>query len=179
MSLSGITASSFFGLIHGLQGKGVQLQKVQSDFQQLGQDLQSGNLTQAQSDFSILSQNFSSSTQSSSPLTQTLSALGQALQTGNLSAAQQAYSTIQQDVQQAAAYGHPHHHHHLTGSASAASNSSNPLAQAFSTLGQALQSGNLSAAQTAYKTIQQDLTELGWNAASTSQLTAGAVSLSG
>jgi len=31
--------------------------KYESEFQQLGQDLQSGNLTQAQSDFTTLSQN--------------------------------------------------------------------------------------------------------------------------
>ena len=173
MSLSAITASSFFGLTHALQGRIGQTQKVQSAFQNLGQDLQSGNLTQAKSDFSILSQNFPNSTQNNNPLTQAFSALGQALQAGNLSAAQTAYSTIQQDVQQAGASGHHHHHHYGGG----AESSSNALAQAFGTLGQALQSGNLSSAQTAYSTIQQDLTELGWNAASKSQLTAGTVSM--
>ncbi len=177
MSLSAITASSFFGLTHALQGQSGQTGKVQSEFQQLGKDLQSGNLTQAKSDFSILSQNFSNSTQSTNPLSQAFSALGQALQGGNLSAAQTAYSTISQDVQQAGASGHHHHHHHGGGTESGSSSSSMNLAQAFGTLGQALQSGNLSSAQTAYSTIQQDLTELGWNAASTSQLTAGTVSM--
>ena len=176
MSLSSITASSFFGLTHALQGSGGQIQKVQSEFQQLGQDLQAGNLTQAQSDFATLSQTFSGSTQNITSLSQAFGTLGQALQAGNLSAAQQAYSTIQQDVQQAGAYAH-HHHHHGGGSGEAGMNSTNPLMQAFGNLGQALQSGNLTAAQAAYTTVAQDLTELGWNTATGTPLAVGSVSV--
>jgi hypothetical protein len=36
-----------------------QFQQIQSEFQQLGKDLQAGNLTQAQQDYATLSQNFS------------------------------------------------------------------------------------------------------------------------
>jgi outer membrane protein assembly factor BamD (BamD/ComL family) len=140
-------------------------QKIQSEFQQLGQDLQAGNLTQAQSDFSSLSSNLSSPRQSSS-LTQAFSSLGSALQSGNLSSAQQAYSTVQQDVQQA---GHGHHHHHAqSGAESSNSSSGSSLTQLFGSLGSALISGNLSAAQTAYSTLTQGIAGLGGSSGASS-----------
>jgi hypothetical protein len=99
------------------------------------------------------------------------------LQSGNVNAAQQAYKAIQQDVQQSATQGtHGHHHHH--GSPGTDSNSTNSLAQTFGSLGQALQSGNLTAAQTAYTTIQQDLSQMGANLATTAQSAAGTFSMS-
>ncbi|MGC1785730.1 MAG: hypothetical protein WA718_03245, partial [Terriglobales bacterium] len=68
----------------------------------------------------------------------------------------QDFSTIQQDFQnaqsQAPAQGGGHHHHH----AFSGQSSTSPLAQLFSQLGQALQTGNLSSAQQAYSTLQQD-----------------------
>ena len=151
MSVSGVSSSS--SLSQSMQTWQAKAQKIQSEFQQLGQDLQAGNLSQAQSDFSTLSQNVSGPLQSNSALAQAFSALGSALQSGNVSAAQQAYTTLQQDVQQAG-QGHHHHHHH-GGSSSQTTNSStgSTLSQLFSSLGSALQSGNLSAAQTAYSTL--------------------------
>ncbi|HMD86256.1 MAG TPA: hypothetical protein VKO18_16305 [Terriglobia bacterium] len=153
-------------------------QKIQSEFQQLGQDLQAGNLTQAQSDFSSLTQNISSPQQSNSPLAQAFSALGSALQSGNVTAAQQAYTALQQDVEQA---GQGHHHHHHAGDSSQTTNSSSRsmLSQLFSSLGTALVSGNLSAAQTAYSTLSKDLTGLGWNSGTTTPSMAGALSFLG
>jgi len=153
-------------------------QKVQSEFQQLGQDLQAGNLTQAQSDFSTLSQNVSIPQHSNSPLAQAFSALGSALQSGNVSAAQKAYASLQQDVEQS---GPGHHHHHHAGGGSETSNSStgSTLSQLFSSLGTALVSGNLSAAQTAYSTLSQDLQQLGVGLGTGKQLMAGAVSMLG
>jgi outer membrane protein assembly factor BamD (BamD/ComL family) len=150
-------------------------QKIQSEFQQLGQDLQAGSLTQAQSDFSTLSQNVLGSVQNNSSLAQAFSALGSALQSGNVSAAQKAYTTLQQDVQQV---GEGHHHHHHAGSSSQSSTSSteSTLGQLFSSLGSALTSGNLSAAQTAYSTLTQDLSQLGLGSSSTSSSMAGALS---
>jgi len=68
---------------------------VRSQFQQLGKDLQVGNLTQAQQDYNALKQDLNGRRMSNT-LSQDFSALGQALQSGNLSAAQQAYSVIQQ-----------------------------------------------------------------------------------
>src|SRR5208337_3190209 len=116
MSVAGITS------INSTQLANVQhnLQKVQNEFKQLGQDLQSGNLTQAQADFVTLSQSLASPPNFVGPtaLTQSpqahaassshhgvhlhraLSQLGQALQVGNLSAAQQAFAAMEQLWQQ-------------------------------------------------------------------------------
>ena len=91
--------------------------------------------------------------------------LGQDLQSGNLQAAQQDYSNLRQDVQQIASQqaGKHHYHHHADGSQSASSSSeqSNPIAQAFSTLAQDLLAGNLSAAQSAFATLRNDLQQIG------------------
>ena len=177
MSVTGISSSSY--LSQSVQSWQAKAQKIQSEFQQLGQDLQAGKLSQAQSDFSTMSQNISGPLQSNSALAQAFSALGSALQSGSLAAAQQAYKTFQQDVQQAG-QGH-HHHHHQAGISSETTNSSTggTLAQLFSSLGSALQSGNLSAAQTAYSTLSQDLQQLGWSAGTPSPSTAGTVSMTG
>src|SRR5580704_12929162 len=80
--------------------------------------------------------------------------LGQDLSAGNLSAAQEDFATIQQDLQSQSSGGGHHHHSHAQDSSS--SSQQNPLAQLFSELGQALQSGNLSAAQQAYTSLSQD-----------------------
>ena len=83
-----------------------KFQQVKGEFQQLGQDLQSGNLTKAQQDYATLSKNIPSAQQSANgPMAHDLGALGQALQSGNLTSAQQAYSTIQQDLTQFASNG--------------------------------------------------------------------------
>jgi len=128
--------------------------QFRQDFQQLGEDLQSGNLSAAQSDFATLqqlsSQSVSSTTQSSTnPLQQAFHQLAQDLQAGNLSAAQQDYSNIQQDLQNQASQLHFHHHHHGGGQ-------NNSVSQLFQQLGQALQTGNLSSAQQIFNTLQQN-----------------------
>jgi hypothetical protein len=174
MSISGVSSSS--SLSQSLQTWQAKAQKIETEFQQLGQDLQAGNLSQAQSDFSTLSQNFSGSVQSNSTLSQAFSSLGTALQSGNLSAAQKAYSTLQQDVQQT---GADHHHHGGSSSQTTSSSTGSTLSQLFSTLGSALQGGNLSSAQTAYSTLQQNLQQLGVGVSTTAQLASSAVSLLG
>jgi outer membrane protein assembly factor BamD (BamD/ComL family) len=165
MSVSGISGSSFFQAYNTGSVQRNRFQQFQQEFQQLGQDLQSGNLSQAQSDFATLQQNApssSSAASSSNPIAQAFSQLSQDLQAGNLSAAQTDYSNIQQDLQQKAAQGaqgHHHHHHHMPTESSQDSSSSGPgsvIDQAFGQLGQDLQSGNLQAAQQAYATLQQD-----------------------
>jgi outer membrane protein assembly factor BamD (BamD/ComL family) len=161
MSISAIASSLFQPSIsQGVQNK---FQQIQSEFQQLGQDLQAGNLSQAQQDFVTLQQNLPGGQQqntSSSPLAQAFNSLAQDLQAGNLSAAQKDFTTIQQDIQQGSGQIQHHHHHHIDAgqdSSSASGQQGNPIAQAFTSLGQALQSGNLSSAQQAYATLQQDL----------------------
>ena len=182
MSIIGILASNLFaaGAAHNNQSSQntpSKFQQIKTEFQQLGQDLQSGNLTQAQSDFATLSQNLpgasqssaitTNSTTSSNLLAQAFTQLGQDLQSGNLQAAQKDFTTLQRDVQQNASQqvgGHHHHHHHAESSQSSSSSSSqqaNPIAQAFSTLAQDLQAGNLSGAQSAFATLQNDLQQIG------------------
>jgi outer membrane protein assembly factor BamD (BamD/ComL family) len=125
----------------------------QTEFQQLGQDLQSGNLSAAQTDFATLSSQSPSAPHiGGTQFDQDSGQLAQALKSGNLSAAQEAYKTIQQDFGQ----GNPtqramHHHSHYGQGAN------EQIAAEFISLGQDLQSGNLAAAQGAYASIQQDV----------------------
>ncbi|MGC2818778.1 MAG: hypothetical protein WA198_03780 [Candidatus Sulfotelmatobacter sp.] len=153
MSVSGISSSSLFNT------SGVQslFQQFQQTFQQLGKDLQSGNLSAAQSDFATLqnlgSQNSTATSQSNSPIAQAFSQLAKDLQSGNLSAAQQDFSTIQQDFQNQSAQGQTQsaqgHHHHNGGGGSS------EISQLLNQLGTALQSGDLSTAQQAYTSLAQ------------------------
>jgi hypothetical protein len=115
----------------------VQFQQVQGEFQQLGQDLQTGNLAQAQQDYATLSQNFATAqsgttaaappaavtttaapTLNSNPIAQAFDALSTDLQNENITASQQEFATIQQDSQQqqqqqqqGSSQVHRHHHH--------------------------------------------------------------------
>src|ERR1700758_5068832 len=113
MSLSGISSSNLVNYENqSVQNK---VQQFKQEFQQLGQDLQSGNLSAAQTDFTTLQQIGSNSTAtsptaSSNPLAQAFNQLGQDLQSGNLSAAQQDFTTIQQDLQSHASQTQGHHH---------------------------------------------------------------------
>jgi hypothetical protein len=132
--------------------------KFKQEFQQLGQDLQSGNLAQAQSDFAALPPGSVTASSSSSGLASAFNQLATDLKSGNLSAAQQDYAAVQQDLQ-SSAVGH-HRHHHSAGSQTPSS-SKNSLQQLFSQLGLALQSGNLSTAQSAYTSLQQEFAQLG------------------
>jgi len=176
MSVSGISSSSSLG--QTMQNWRAQAQKIQTEFQQLGQDLQAGNITQAQSDFSTLSQNISSPMQTNGSLSQAFAALGTALQSGNLAAAQKAYTTLQQDVRQTGQV-HPHHHHAGGNSQTNSSSSGSILSQLFGGLGSALQSGSLSTAQTAYSTLAPDLQQLTQGVSSAAQMATQAVSFLG
>jgi soluble cytochrome b562 len=153
-------------------------QQMRTDFQQLGTDLQAGNLSQAQNDYATVSQDISGfQTRTNNAVNQDFSVLGQALQSGNLSDAQNSFSTLVQDLQQAAQVRHHHHHHHHGGSQGAnaiGAQGSNPITQAFDTLGNALQSGDLSSAQQAYSMLQQDLLQFGLNASAVSSSSAAA-----
>jgi hypothetical protein len=82
--------------------------------------------------------------------------LSQHLQSGNLTGAQSDFATLQQDLQQAGgAQGHPHHHHHHASSAqsSQSDSSGSTINQSLAALGQALQTGNLQAAQQSLRTL--------------------------
>jgi outer membrane protein assembly factor BamD (BamD/ComL family) len=182
MSIIGILSSNLFSTgaaqnTQSSQSHPSVFQQIKTEFQQLGQDLQSGNLSAAQSEFTTLSQNLSGASQSSATtantatgnnaLAQAYAQLGKDLQSGNLQGAQQDFTNLQQDVQQISSQqvgGHHGHHHHHTESSQSTSSSSqqtNPIAQAFSTLAQDLQAGNLSGAQSAFSALQNDLQQIG------------------
>jgi outer membrane protein assembly factor BamD (BamD/ComL family) len=116
----------------------------------------------------------------STAISQDFAKLSIDLQYGNLTGAQADYNSILQSFQTQAAQsqgatGHHRHHHAgsseasdssadststCSASATTSSTTSNPAAQSFTELGQALQSGNLSAARQAYSSLQQDFQQL-------------------
>jgi soluble cytochrome b562 len=176
MSVSGISSSNFFN--YSTQDVKNTMKQIQQEFQQLGQDLQSGNLSAAQTDFATLQQllpqhNSTSSAQSNSPIAQAFSQLSKDLQAGNLSAAQQDYSTILQDFQNQRPQmqgtqtqwdqmqgARMHGHHHYRGGEE---NGMSQINQLLDQLGQALQSGNLSTAQQVFSSLQKDLQQFSQN----------------
>ena len=177
MFLAGVVGSALFG---GYNPPPVQnkFKQMQQEFALLGQDLQSGKLSQAQSDFSSLQQLLPSQWQSGSsaaqngsstanPISQAIAQLGQDLKAGNLSAAQSDFTTLQQDIQQQGTNSVHRHHHHHSGAAEGAAQQ-NGAATLFGDLGQELQSGNLTAAQQTYSTLQQDFLQFAANGTSTS-----------
>jgi outer membrane protein assembly factor BamD (BamD/ComL family) len=103
MSVSGISSSS-------LNSSDSLQNTIEKEFQQLGQDLQSGNLSAAQSDFKTIrqdlknqaaqQQNNQSSGGGSKAASQLFEQLGQELQSGNLSSAEQTFSALQQEFSQ-------------------------------------------------------------------------------
>ena len=117
-------------------------QQVRGEFQNLGQDLQGGNLAQAQTDFVTLSASVSTQYGANSAVSKTLNAIGQALQSGNLSTAQQAFSSLPPGLTGKSGAGHHGTMH--------------PYLQGLDQLGQALQSGDLTGAQQAFVALQQN-----------------------
>lgn len=153
MSVSAIFSSNLFRHETDATQNRSNIQQFKQEFQQLGEDLQSGNLSAAQSDFAALQQlgpktNAVSSGPVSRPLAAAFQQLAEDLQSGNLPAAQQDYSTIKQDIQNHVAQ--MRHHHHGGGE-------SGQISQLFQQLGENLQSGDLTSAQKAYAQLQQDL----------------------
>jgi hypothetical protein len=113
MSVTGI----FSTISHHQVGSSLAPSRLTTnEFQQLGQDLASGNLSAAESDMAILQQPLaspatatSSSSSSTSSVAQAFQQLTADIKSGNLTAAQKDYANIQQDLQNA--FRAPHHHH--------------------------------------------------------------------
>jgi soluble cytochrome b562 len=171
MSVAGILSSAVVNF--GVQAFQNRMHKVQTEFQQLGQDLKSGNLSAAQSDFATLQQlrapaSSTSSTRSSSTITQDFKQLATDLKAGNTTAAQKDYAQIQKDIQTQPPTMR-HHHRHTNGD-------SGGVSQLLTQLGSALQSGNLTAAQQAYATMQQDLQQYASGGAMTAQTVSSGIS---
>ncbi|MGD0235717.1 MAG: hypothetical protein ABSC55_14425 [Syntrophorhabdales bacterium] len=155
MSISGISSSTNI-----YQDPLSQIQLVSEDFSGLTTSLASGNLTAAQTAFTTLMQDLGNSGQQTGATSQVstdLTALGTALNAnsgaGDLAAAQSAFATLRRDLQ--AGGLHHHHHHHHSGSAqnTTATSSTDDL----TALGDALNSGDLTAAQKAFATLIQDI----------------------
>lgn len=152
--ISGISSSSLY------QSQLVNhYQQMRTAFQQLGSDLQSGNISAAQTDFATMTQGASTpaatSTTSGSQtsLQQEIQQLGQDLQSGNVTAVQQDYSSIQQTIQHAHA---EHTHHGRQHDASPSDTSTDPfslLTSLATTAASAYGSSALSTALTAGSTL--------------------------
>jgi hypothetical protein len=190
MSVLGI--SNVSNLINGnTQTTQSRIQQFRQVFRQLGQDLQSGNLSAAQSDILTLQQSVlpaasTSSSPSKNRNAQDFSQLSKDLQSGNISAAQKDYAAVQQDFQSRPTH---RHHHHSGGGTSGISKVLGGLGQAaqfvanlgshlLGPLGVALQSGNLSAAQQAYGAVQQVMQQLAQSNAASTQTAPGTTSSS-
>lgn len=147
MSISGILSSSYN------QNQVSAGNPSQQSMQKLSQDLQSGNLSGAQSDFASLQAAFShsatgttSTSTATNPVAQALSQLGSDLKSGNLSSAQKDLSTVQQDFQSHGTPAANHSRHSTTlGGSSGVSSTPNPTPT------------NLAAVQQTYASLQQAL----------------------
>jgi hypothetical protein len=101
MSISSVTTTCSSATA-GVQSS---LTQRRSEFEQLSQALQSGDLSAAQKAYTSLTQgspNSSSSSNQNSPLAQDFQALGKALQSGDLQGAQTAFAQLQKDASAAA-----------------------------------------------------------------------------
>jgi ribosomal protein S20 len=157
MAVATISPNSFFQSLC-VQNNPNRFQQLRTEFQKLGQDLQAGNMQAAQNDFTALAKNLPGQQSAASSFSQAISSLSEALQSGSVTAAQQAFSQLQQGAKQTANYFRPHNHHVFTGGPFSGQLTS--LTQAFSGLGQALQSGDVSAAQQAYAALAQEFPQL-------------------
>jgi hypothetical protein len=106
MSVFGTVSNYLINYTH--QSLQSSTKQVQQEFQQLGQDLQSGDLSAAQSDLATLEKlvpqsGSSASAQTNSNTANAFNQLSQDLQAGNLSAAQKDYSALQVNLQNPAA----------------------------------------------------------------------------
>jgi hypothetical protein len=142
---------------------------------QLKQDVQTGNLKAAQSDFAALQKAFSqsgtttaanspattlsassTSTSTSSSFSQAIHHLASDLTSNNLAAAQKDFSTLKQDLPQtnASGSGGGARHHHWSSGESNQSSGGAAATSLFTQLSQALASGNLASARQAYASLQ-------------------------
>jgi hypothetical protein len=164
-----------------------QFRLTNTEFQQLGQDLASGNLSAAQSDFSVLQQAFgqtagssSSSTSApstSNPIAQAFQQLSSDLKSGNLTGAQKDYSTIEQDMQSQFGSHHLHNHHRIRLGAGGG-DELNELNQLLQSGSSSTSSTSSTSAQQQYATLAQELQQFGLgNSAATSAATTSPVSL--
>ena len=167
MSVSGISSSNLFS--YDNQSTQNNIQQFKQEFEQLGDDLKSGNMSAAQADFATLQQTGSQASSSSSTpggdaIGQAVQQLGQDLQSGNLSAAQKDYTTLKQDLHDKVDSMFSHHHHGHEGGG---------VGKLLSELGQDLQAGDLTGAQSIFSTLQTDLQSYGQSSTQSSAPVSG------
>jgi hypothetical protein len=159
MSISGIQSNAFNPYQLGAN-------PMQQQVQQLSQDLQSGNLSAAQSDFATLQQTFSQSAATNgtasnntyasktSPFEQAFNQVGSDLTSGNISAAQKDFNTVQQDLRNPGFRSTNPPHDRKGWNGGPAVGPSSPI-QDPKQVGQGLASSTLTGAQQAYTTLEQ------------------------
>lgn len=149
MNIESISSSS--------SGDRTRTQTIRQDLGALQSDLQSGNITQAQTDFATLlndapglKKELSATSAAANPGSQSsaLGALSTALQSGNVSGASTALTSLEQTM------GRSHHHHHHGGFGAKGNEAA--IQTDMQSLSGALRSGNLSGAQQAWAQLQQD-----------------------
>jgi len=157
MSISGISSSSY---------NYDPFSKIKDDFKAISTALNSGNLTDAQKAYTTLKSDTSSvKSDSNNPMAKDIQSLGSALDSGSLSDAQQTLAGIQkhlnghgefarQQMEMQSALNTDDSSSSTSGTSSSAAGN---LGQDLQTLMTALQSGNLSDAQKAYASLQQDV----------------------
>jgi hypothetical protein len=184
MSISSISSNSDYNQNYLINGSNSLKQQGQQDFKSLADALQSGDLSGAQNAFAALLQLFpnssspannqtqsaatssaAGSSNSTNSITNDLSTLGQAIQSGDLTGAQNDFSKLMQDIK---LIGGGHHHHHHKASANsqdatlasvtgAVTGGTTSIATDLAALGQALQTGDLKSAGTAYSLLTKDM----------------------
>jgi hypothetical protein len=116
MTISGVSSCSSYD--PAMQQMSSRFAQARQAFDDLGNALQSGDLSDAQSAFAALTQigadgsqgaNASRPADPNNPIANDLSAVGQALQSGDLKAAQSAFQKVQRDLQ--VSHRGRHHHH--------------------------------------------------------------------
>jgi hypothetical protein len=161
MSASGISSS----IPSANEGQSFLSKRVaiQKEFQQLGQDLTSGNLSAAQTDFTSLQQLVpklntvvgTQSTDSTDPRVAAFTKLETDIQSGDLSAAQKEYGNIQQIFQDRAEQRQGDLRHHERG----LTVGSGVESQTSQALSQAPQTDNISVAQQAFAALQTKMNQ--------------------
>jgi hypothetical protein len=164
-------------LVNDLSQQQNPFRQIRQDFNQLASALQSGDLSGAQSAFSNLQQllqgrQTGSNASSNGPSTiQTdFAAVGQALQSGDLNQAQNIFSQLQKDLQaarQAPTAPPTDGDQYVPSSSQSGLSAVQQVQQDFAQLNSALQSGDLSGAQSAFAILQQALQSQGASAQGT------------
>ena len=137
---------------------------IRNDFKNLGNALNSGNITDAQTAFATILQSLQSNSgnfgSGNGQISTDFTALQNALQSGNITSAQKAYSTLQQYMH--SVHGHRHHHkadgqgNNSADSTSTLQNTFQMLLADLGSLQSTISTGSSSDAQNVLDTLQNN-----------------------